>query len=143
MNQDKSNLASKMDLIFIRPAVMADKPFILSTWLKGLRFGNIWYRLIDDKIYFRVYHAVIEKLISTPGVTIKVACLKDDPEVILGYVVYQGDKVHWVQVKKAWRNIGIARALTPSEITTTTHLTEVGRSIFLKKKWVFNPFLFI
>lgn len=131
------------NLIAFRDAVMADKPFILATWLKGLRFGNIWYRLIEDKVYFKVYHAVIESLLAKPGVVIKVACLKEDPQVILGYVVYEGPKAHWVQVKKAWRNIGIARTLLPGEITTVTHLTEIGRSIFLKKGWTFNPFLFM
>lgn len=136
-NKDISN----SDLITYRNAVISDKPFILATWLKGLRFGNSWYRLIDDKAYFKVYHAVIESLLTKPGVIIKVACLKEDEQVILGYSVFEGNRAHWVQVKKAWRNIGIARSLLPKEITTVSHLTETGKSIILKKKWLFNPFM--
>lgn len=137
-NLDKTNLIS------FRPANASDSAFILSTWLRGLRFGNNWYRLIDGTTYFQVYHALIEALLAKPGVQVTVACLKDDPEVILGYSVFEGNKLHWVQVKKAWRNIGIAKELVPKDIKTISHLTEVGKSIFLKQKaWVFNPFLLL
>lgn len=129
------------DLFMIRESVESDRPFILATWLKGLKFGSIWYKLIDDKIYYRVYHAVIETLLNKPGVVVKVACLKEDPQVILGYGVFENNKIHWVQVKKAWRNIGIARSLVPKEANVITHTTDIGISIFTKKGWTFNPFL--
>ncbi len=129
-----------IDLITTRPAVAEDVPFILSTWLKGLRFGNLWYRLIDAKVYFKVYHSVIAQVMSKPTVKVTIACLKEDPSVILGYSVVEGNKLHWVQVKRAWRNIGIAKGLVPVTIDTVTHLTDVGKAIFQKKKLTFNPF---
>lgn len=131
------------DLIAIRECRYEDKPFIMSTWLKGLKFGNSWYKLIDDKIYFTVYHGVVERLLAKPGVSIKIACLKEDSDVILGYSVYENNKLHWVQVKQVWRKIGIAKELVPSNIEVVTHLTEVGKSIFLKKGWKFDPFLLL
>lgn len=135
----------KTNLIDFRPARPSDASFILATWLRGLRFGNSWYKLIDNEVYFKVYHAVLEALLSKPTISIKVACLKDDPEVILGYSVYEGTRLHWVHVKLAWRNIGIAKALVPDETKSVSHLTEVGRSIFMKRrdKWSFNPFALI
>lgn len=130
----------KSALVTTRPATPGDVSFIFSTWLKGLKFGNSWYRLIDDKTYYHVYHQVVESILSNPATQVKIACLQDAPDVILGYSVYIGDKLHWVHVKKAWRKIGIAKDLVPGNITTVSHLTDVGKIIFLKKKLTFNPF---
>jgi len=122
---------------------MQDKNFIFSTWLKGLRFGNDWYGLINSKVYFSVYHGVIEAILSKPNVSVKVACLKEDPNVILGYAVYSGNRLDWVHVKKSWRKIGIARDLVPKTITTVSHVTDVARSILKKHEHIsFNPFDF-
>lgn len=135
MSVDKTNLVA------IRNVNHSDRNFILATWLRGLRYGNEWYQQIESKAYFHIYHQVVNNLLNRPGVTVKVACLKDDPEVILGYSVSEGTRLHWVQVKSAWRNIGLANSLVSPEITTATHLTRVGKSILIKKNLIFNPFL--
>lgn len=120
---------------------MEDASFIFSTWLKGLRFGNDWYGLIESKAYFAAQHKIIEAILSKDNVTVKVACLKEDPGVILGYAVYSGLRLDWVHIKKAWRNIGLMKDLVPSNITTVTHVTDSGRSILKKHLGVsFNPF---
>lgn len=129
------------ELVDFRRAINSDVPFILSTFLKGLRYGNGWYKLIDSKVYFSVYHDIIVRILSKPEISVKVACLKEDPTIILGYSIVEGDRLHWVHVKKAWRHVKIATSLVPETITTVTHLTDVGKSIFLKKKLIFNPFV--
>ena len=98
------------------------------------------------------YHNILEKFLLRPGVNIKVACLKDDPEVILGYSVSRNIKngeadisvVDWVFVKAAWRKIGIGKLLMPTKINAVTHLTKSGRSIVEQKlpNVIFNPFIF-
>jgi hypothetical protein len=131
----------KDKLVAFRAGTLEDASFIFSTWLKGLRFGNEWFGLIDSKVYFQVYHKVIESILSKTNVTVKVACLREDPGVILGYAVYSGPRLDWCHVKRAWRNIGLARDLVPSEITTVSHVTDVGRSILKKRGNItFNPF---
>jgi hypothetical protein len=133
----------KADLITIRDFVPDDLNFIMATWLRGLKFGNDWFELIDSDSYYSVYHSVIELILANTGTEIKVACLKEDPGVILGYSVYNGDKAHWCHVKSAWRKIGIAKSLMPKEIKTVTHLTVMGKRILDKKDKTikFNPFL--
>jgi hypothetical protein len=42
---------------------------------------------------------------------VRVACLPDAPDVILGYLVREGHIVHWAYVKKPFRRLGILRAL--------------------------------
>ena len=134
---------TKMQLVELRSVRKQDIPFILATWLRGLRFGNNWYKLIHKHVYFTVYHAVIEQILEKPQTTVTIACLKDDPDVILGFVVYENARLHWVYVKQAWRKIGIAKSLVPDTITVVSHLTEVGKALMLKKNLAFNPFFLI
>jgi hypothetical protein len=86
------------------------------------------------------YHKVINYLIDKKTINIRVACLKDDPTVILGYAIFEGDTLHWVFIKKSWRNIGLAKDLVPKDIKIVTHLTSVGLSISKRKGFEFNPF---
>ncbi len=131
----------KSDLIAYRSSKPEDINFILATWLRGLRYGNELFEQIDKDIYFAEYHKVIEALLRVSQV--RVACLKDDPDTILGYAVLQGDKVHWIHIKSAWRRIGIAKSLLYTKFGVVTHLTTLGAKL-LKEKCTgvkFNPFL--
>lgn len=128
-------------LFAIRSGVLSDKNFIMASWLRGLRYGNRWFGLIVADKFFKAYQNVIEAILSNPNTRVNVVCLKEDPDVILGYCVYSDDTLHWVFIKKAWRKIGLANAIVPKNISTVTHLTSVGESIIKKKNWEFNPFL--
>lgn len=132
---------NKLDLIKVRDVVAGDRNFILATWLRGLRYGNSWFNAIESQVYFAVYQKIIETIMASPNVHIKVACLKEDDDVVLGYIIYSGNRADWVFVKKAWRNIGIAKMLWPEQITVVSHLTDVAKSILKDKKGIFfNPF---
>lgn len=134
---------SNAESVVYRDAVADDVPFIYSSWLNGLRYGNDWFNLIERSSYYKTYHKVIETILTRPGTKVKVACLKDDPEVILGYCAYSGTILHWVQVKDSWKGIGLARALIPTKVTVVTHVTKVGASLLRSKlpSAVFNPFV--
>ena len=133
----------KSELIGIRDSNPGDINFILATWLRGLKYGNDWFQMIDPDIYFSIYQSAIEAILAKPNITVKVACLKDDPEVVVGYAVYANQRLDWVFVKKAWRGIGIAKSLIPDDIKTVSHITAVGKKILHKHQGVkFNPFSF-
>jgi len=134
-------MLSKNELIEVRDGVEDDNVFILATWLRGLRYGNSWFLLIDAKIYFAEYQKAIKVLLASADTIIKVACLKEEPSVILGYSVYSNGRLHFTFVKKAWRKIGIAKSLVPQDIKVVSHITDTGRSILRKYPDVtFNPF---
>lgn len=134
-------MQDKTPAVIVRDYVVDDKNFILATWLKGLRYGNDWFGEIEPSVYFTVYQKIIDAVLSDPRVSVKVACLKDDPDVVLGYSVSSGNRLDWVFVKRLWRNIGIAKSLIPPGITIVSHITTTGRSILRKNKGVFfNPF---
>lgn len=130
----------KKELITIRDFHPADKNFIFATWLRGLRYGNEWFGEIDQETYFTHYHRIVEELISRPTAVVQVACLVEDPDVILGYSVSEHLTLHWVWVKPVWRRIGIAKDLTPKNIEFVSHLTKIGKTI-KQPEWRFNPFL--
>jgi hypothetical protein len=126
-----------------REATESDFPFIYSTWLKGLRFGNDVYGLIEQHSYFKNYHRVIEVILNRPDTFINVACLADDPTTILGYAVLGPGMIHYVHVKQAFRRFGIAKELCPKDPKRVTHVTKVGWSILREKfpNCIFDPFL--
>lgn len=128
----------------VRDAMESDFPFIYSTWLKGLRYGNKTYEKMDKDSYFKNYHRIIGNILSRPDAYILVACLNDDPTTILGYSVREGENIlHYIHVKNAFRRFGIGRALSPGKITKVTHVTDVGWAILCEKypNAVYDPFL--
>lgn len=116
----------KTELVAYRTAVPNDIPLIFSSWLKGIRFGNPAYEALPSKEYYAEMHALINSILQLPETVVTVACLKDDPDTILGYSVATGNTLHWVFVKRAWRHIGIGGDLTP---LTTTRITMVTKAV--------------
>ncbi len=136
---------NKADLIAIRDFKAEDWNLILATILRGLYYGSeSWWREIPKEIFMERYHKFLEALLSSPNTEIKVAYLKGDEDVVVGYAVTSVDHetLHYVFVKAAWRGIGIAKSLLPKETKQVTHITKTGLGI-LKKKLpgvIFNPF---
>lgn len=136
-----SERISRKELIAVREYVPDDRNFIFSTWLKGLRYGNDWFGLIESAAYYDNYQKVIERIVDAAETQMLIACLADQPDVILGYSVCRTDTAHYVFVKRSWRGIGIAKMLVKPSITTVTHLTETGRAVLKKYPEIkFNPF---
>lgn len=138
----QTDTVSRKDLIVIRDGVDDDKNFILLTWRKGLRYGNDWFELIEKSAYDVNYTKAINHILDLVLTEVKIACLKDSPDVILGYSVYTSNKLHYAFTRRAWRNIGIFKSLVPKNVDTVTHVTDAGRAILKKYPSIkFNPFL--
>lgn len=129
----------------IRDFKPEDTNFILATFLRGLYYGDSWFSQIPKPIFMANYQKVAEILVTdTNRTVIKVACLKDEPDVIIGYSILSADysTIHWVYVKSAWRNNGVGRSLVPQYPTQVSHLTSLGKELLTKfKDCIFNPFI--
>lgn len=128
----------------IRDYTKDDRAFVLATFLRGLYYGDSWFGEIPKPIFMTNYSIIAEKLIDSPKTIIKVACLPDSPDVILGYSILSADfqGIHWMYVKSMWRKKGIAKSLTPQYASYVTHLSSLGK-LLLKEKLktaIFNPF---
>jgi GNAT superfamily N-acetyltransferase len=131
------------NLIYIRDYVPGDKNFVMATFLRGLYYGESWFSSIPKDIFMGNYKIIAEAMLNNPNNMVKVACLREDPDVILGYSLLSTDfsTVGWVFVKTSWRRQGIGRALTPVSPTTVTHLSDLGKKLLPKLNGaVFNPF---
>ena len=125
----------------IRDYKPEDKAFIMATFLRGLYYGDSWFSLVPKDIFMANYKLIAEALLSKHQV--KVACLCEDKDVILGYSILSKDfsTIHFIFVKTLFRKQGIGRALLPSQPTCVTHLTTLGKSLLPKfKNCIFNPF---
>lgn len=134
---------TKSDLVLYRASSPSDEAFISLHWLKSLRADNDFFRLIPRELYYKKYREIIQLLLSRSEA--KIACLKEDPDVILGFSVTKGDQVHWLYVKEDWRTIGIGRDLLPVPFKSYSHISHLGiqllQSKFAKVPLIFNPFL--
>lgn len=133
----------KKELITIRDFDILDKNFILATWIRGLYYGDPWFNIIPKAIFMENMRNFLERKLNARGVSIKVACLKEDPSVILGYSVYRDFILDWIFVKSIWRNIDIATALLPPNFQACAHMTKAGLAIVRSKypKVIYNPFV--
>ncbi len=115
---------------------------IFSKWLRSLRFGNDYYKLIKAEIYYHTYHHYLALVLQNPSAIVNLAVLSDDPDVVLGFSVSRGNILDYVHVQKDMRKLGIGTKLVPKEIDTVTHLTKTGLTIWGSKykTWNFNPF---
>jgi hypothetical protein len=130
-------------LVEIRDGRSSDRAFILATFLRSLYYGDSWFSQIPKNIFMYNYHKIAEVLLNSKNVLVKVACLKEDTDVILGYSILSKDLtiIHFCFVKSAWRKQGIGSALLPSTINKVTHLTQLGKSLLPKlKDTIFDPF---
>lgn len=116
---------------------------VYSKWMRSLRYGNDYFKLIDSKAYYATYDRYIGLLLERPKTVVRVALLSDDLDVALGFSVSEGHALHYVHVQKDMRNKGIGTSLVPFEVKTITHLTKNGLAIWSSKLPMasFNPFI--
>lgn len=136
-------MSSFEGLYNIRSAKAEDINFILATWLRGLYYGESWFKEIPKNIFMNNYKKIAQVTLMSPKVEVRVACLKEDDDVILGYSVISRNQeaIIWVFTKTAWRKQGICRSLIPHSAKYATHLTALGKTLMPKlPNAVFNPF---
>lgn len=131
--------------IVIRGGNADDLNFVRSTWLKGLYYGNSYCSEIDQTSFFKGQGQIIADALLNPSNSLRVACLKEDPSVVLGYVLVGWNApiaIHWVYVKSAFRKQGIANSLLSDvKADTVTSITDLGNKIRKTKGYKFNPYL--
>lgn len=134
---------NRSELVAVRDGTHDDINFILATWLRGLYYGDSIFSNMVKDTFMHKYHTVLENILASPNTVIRVACLRDDPGVILGYAVMRKDlkTIDFVFVKKVWRGIGIAKQIIPSTVTSATHFNKTGLSLLKSRNLTFDPFL--
>ena len=141
---ESQEMTSFAGLYDIRDYTLDDKNFVLATFLRGVYYAEgSWYKQIDKDIFMDHYKIIAERTLDSGSAAIKIACLKEDPSVIIGYSILSSDyqAIIWVYVKKAWRLKGIGKSLVPKHPSAITHMTTLGKQLMAKFQTArFNPF---
>lgn len=124
----------------------SDIEFITSTWLKNYRAKSKFAKSMKRDVFMKEHHDLVKDAISRSWVL--VACNKENPDHIMGYLVASRDlkEFHYVYIKGAFRGFGIASKLIESskqgDSCTVTH---EGMENFFRRFYddvTYNPYNF-
>lgn len=134
--------------IAIRPANADDYGYILKTW--SVDFHKNYPTVhIPNSIYFPHQAKKIESIMKKYGAL--VACIDDEPNTIVGYLVSQpvndGNVViHWAQTKGIFRRMGVLTTLLKSigaqdKNIICTHTFNLFKELKDKYHLIYDPTL--
>lgn len=115
---------------------------VMAKWLRTLKYGADFYKLIDKDAFYPVYSKFIERLLNKEDSVVRLAVLSEDRDVVLGYSLSAGPVLHYVWVQSDQRNQGIGTTLAPKTVEKITHVTNSGIKFWQKKfpNAKFDPF---
>lgn len=89
-----------------------DLDFVTSTWSRAFKSSPA-AGVIADEDWAPIMHPQIRRLIARPGVRTLLACDRDDPRFLYGFIAGEPERrvVHFCYVKQAFRRAGCARQL--------------------------------
>jgi len=86
--------------IKIRDHVKDDEPFLFATYLQHNWYDKTNTTTLKKATWMNLQHKRLEDVLDSQ--LVKIACLKEDPDVILGYAFQDGPKP-FTYIKLAWR----------------------------------------
>ena len=73
---------------------------------------------------------------------VRVACLADDPDVIIGFAITRPNILDYVYTKGPWRKQGVAKKLLEGQVINyVTHITKPGEAIAKSRGYKHNPWM--
>lgn len=132
----------------IREAGPNDIAFIYATWLNSYRDDGYTAFGTRNIVFFPNYTKVIDRILAKPETKVLIAHVKDEPNVLLGYMVFEDKIIHYTFCKRTFQGFGIANALMreafsdPDAKIICTANTRLAIDVFKKKlNLTYNPFL--
>lgn len=119
-----------MSQVTIRPlSGGSDFAFIYATWRNALWFAEKRDPKLADEFFRSASHLITAK---TKDADIRIACLSDDSDMLLGWALLIGDNLEFVYVKADYRRSGIGKLLTRGVKTFSPPETRIGRKLIKK-----------
>lgn len=95
---------------------------------------------VNKGLFYALYSPVVDRLIRRSQITI--AALPDVSDVALGWIAVEGNLLHYVYTKMAWRRLGIGRYLVEQRAPKDVLYTHLPRSSVIPKvpaTWKYDP----
>lgn len=133
----------------IRKIKESDKNFVIATWLKNYRSSSAFAKRINNEVYYKNHHAIVEHILSKPQTTALVVNSLGDEDHLLGFMVYEtwpdAHVIHYAFVKIEFQKFGIATQLfhhakiDPSNFVFT-HSTYDAAEILKNSRGTYDPY---
>jgi hypothetical protein len=121
--------AQDIATVVIRPASSSDEAFIMATWLRSFRHGSMFARRLTNDVFFTNHHPIVTDILARSDTL--VAHLEADPDVIIGYLVTEGQTLHFAYVKKLFRRMRVlTQLLDESHFPADMDGVEVSHATF-------------
>lgn len=109
--------------VLIRAFKPEDANFIISTWIKSSYSNATGYRE-KQSVYHKGLEHLIKKKYEQGELLPYVACLEEDPDLLLGFAVFGNDyTLHYCYTKEAFKRQGICKALLSFMLRNKTEIT--------------------
>lgn len=121
-----------------------DKSFVYSTFLRGNKHGCDYNKAIQPDAFFAENTIRLDEILKRLDVVVDVACLAEDHDIVLAYVIVEPGVVHWAFTKEVWRNQGLMKKLMDPwmcDLSLYTHTTKPGHALAAKHNLTFVPYL--
>lgn len=137
--------------IALRPATEEDMPFFFSATLQSHFYSSPSCLNLLPSIYYPEHKKALQRLLERDAIFLTIACLKEDPDVILGFALTEPREnvLHYMYVKRAFRRFGVARELMAAlgielRRAHVSHWTDDMADIQRTKRYpelTYNPYL--
>jgi ribosomal protein S18 acetylase RimI-like enzyme len=113
----------------------ADIPFIHSSWGKSyFEVGEFWKRM-NEYEFHQLHRPIREELLKRMRVLV---CVGKDNDIIMGWVGFENEELHYIYVKMAFKGLKIGSMLMKEAFQEKpikySHLTVVGQRIMKRKQ---------
>ena len=127
--------------------------FVLDSWCKTVAAEPPWDFAtprhtppLPHPLLIYEHDTILKKIICTSTITL--ACDPDDPDTVWGYGCSDGELLHFIYVKSAFRGFGIGGCLLrsagiPKGKMSISHRTESLFTAFPNIRFYFNPYRMI
>lgn len=133
--------------IAIRYGSKDDHSFVLNSWLNSYLDGRPDAKHLRNDVYYPSQTKVIEKLLASE--VLLVATPKDEPGVILSWIVFSEHVIWYAYTKGPFRRAGLQRALAEHagidtfSFNATTPLGRAATRGLDHDVAIYNPYLVI
>lgn len=128
----------------LRPMLPSDRNLVTNSWVKSYASKSRDAREYEGAAkgsFADDYYPIVNDLLARSVVT--VACLKMDPDAVVGWMAFEGETLHYVLVKPRWRRLRIASWMLASHAdkpVVFTHRTSVALLCPIPKGWAYRRF---
>jgi GNAT superfamily N-acetyltransferase len=145
MKQTRADVSSGLlDQLELREMRETDRHFVLSSWVRSFASKSSDARDYEGPargLFSADYAPVVRALVARS--TILVACLKDEPDTVIGWLAVEGDALHYALVKPRWRRLGVAAWMLKDYAAlavVTTHRTSDALKCPIPAGWIYRRF---